>query len=138
MKNSTLTTFILVLGVAALSGNAMAETQGQERVCPPGAAEMAPPSAGAFELIREARGLTVEIDELRAQAMRDTSLRAFGSALERYSLVRDSLVKQLDLLEEAIDVADNSRIRIQAIREYDRVEREVTDAKRFLAILDVK
>jgi hypothetical protein len=136
MKNSTLTTFILVLGVMAMSGTAIAETQ--ERVCPPGAAEMALPSAPAFELIREARQLSIEINELRSLAMRDTSLRAFGSALERYTLVRDSLVKQLVLLEEAIDVADNSRLRIQAIKEYDRVEREVAEAKRFLAILDVK
>jgi len=138
MKNSTLTTFILALGVMAMSGTAIADTQGQERVCPPGAAEMAPPSAGAFDLIAEARGLSLEINELRALAMRDTSVRAFGSALERYSLVRDSLVKQLELLEEAIDVADSTQLRIQAIREYDRVEREVSDAKRFLAILDVK
>ena len=136
MKTSIMTTFILVLGFTSMSGVAMADTQGQ--VFPPGAIEIAPPSAGAFELIREARELTVEIDELRSLALRDTSVRAFGSALERYTLVRDSLVKQLELLEEAIDVADNSRIRIQAIREYDRVEREVADAKRFLAILDVK
>ena len=136
MKTAIKTTFILVLGLVAMASTAHADTQ--EQVFPPGASEMAPPSAGAFELIREARELTGEIDELRNQAMRDTSVRAFGSALERYSLVRDSLVKQLELLEEAIDVADNTRLRIQAIREYDRVEREVADAKRFLAILDVK
>ena len=136
MKTAIMTTFILVLGFATMTGNAAAETQAQ--VFPPGAMEMAPPTPGAFELIREARELTAEIDELRTLAMKDTSVRAFGSALERYTQVRDSLVKQLGLLEEAIDVADNPRLRIQAIREYDRVEREVTDAKRFLAILDVK
>ena len=132
--------FILaaVVGLLVLPGMVHAETSARTVVFPPGAMQQAAPSASASDLIKEARGLSVDIKTLREEAMHDTSMKAFGSALERYEAVRDALVKQLSLLEEAIDVADDTRVRIQAIREYDRVEKEVVAAKRFLAILDIQ
>ena len=117
---------------------AQADEIQQPGVFPPGAMEVAAPGASAADLIQEARELGGDISSLRKKAMQDTSMKAFGSALQRYESVRNALVKQLALLEEAIDVADDSRVRIQAIREYDRVEKEVVAAKRFLAILDIQ
>ena len=117
---------------------AQAEGRPAETVFPPGSMEIAAPGSSAAELIQEARELGTDISALRHKAMQDTSMKAFGSALQRYESVRNALVKQLALLEEAIDVADDSRVRIQAIREYDRVEKEVVAAKRFLAILDIQ
>ena len=117
---------------------AQADDTKHDAVFPPGAMQIAAPGASAAELIQEARDLGADISSLREKAMHDTSMKAFGSALQRYESVRNALVKQLALLEEAIDVADDTRVRIQAIREYDRVEKEVVAAKRFLAILDIQ
>lgn len=126
-----------IVMLLATSGIASANGGG-DAVFPAGSALVEPPSQSAMELIREAKELAEETSSLRALALQDTSLGAFGSALQRYSQVHESLVRQLVLLEEAIEVADNGSLRIQAIRAYDRVEREAVDAKRFLAILEVR
>ena len=127
-----------MVGLLMLPGAVQANGAPANAVFPPGSMQQAAPNASASELIREARDLSLDINTLREAALQDTSMKAFGSALERYEAVRNALVKQLSLLEEAIDVADDTRVRIQAIREYDRVEKEVVAAKRFLAILDIQ
>ena len=129
---------IAITALVMIPMGAQADEYKPDSVFPPGAMQVAAPGSSAPELIEEARELGGDITTLRKKAMHDTSMKAFGSALQRYESVRNALVKQLALLEEAIDIADDTRVRIQAIREYDRVEKEVVAAKRFLAILDIQ